>query len=77
MRITPKRTFDRNAPYQPINGAAAITGLSRWYIRDGCKRGKIPHLMVGGEYRVCMGLFLQQLEAEAAANTIPTGSAEA
>lgn len=64
----PKRTFDPDAPYQSISGASIITGLARGYIRDGCKSGKIPHLMVGGEYRVCMSLFLQQLEAEAAAN---------
>ena len=64
----PKRTFDRTAPYQSISGASIITGLARGYIRDGCKSGKIPHLMVGGEYRVCMSLFLQQLEAEAVSN---------
>ena len=64
----PKRTFDPDAPYQSISGASIITGLARGYIRDGCKSGKIPHLMVGGEYRVCMSLFLQQLEAEAVSN---------
>lgn len=64
----PKRTFDRDAPYQGISGASRISGLSQGFIRDGCKSGKIPHLMVGGEYRVCMSLFLQQLEAEAAAS---------
>lgn len=68
VSTTPKRTFDRDAPYQSISGASIITGLARGYIRDGCKSGKIPHLMVGGEYRVCMSLFLHQLEAEAAAN---------
>ena len=68
VSTTPKRKFDPDAPYQSISGASIITGLARGYIRDGCKSGKIPHLMVGGEYRVCMSLFLQQLEAEAAAN---------
>lgn len=65
---TPKRTFDPTAPYQPVNGAATITGLARGYIRDGCKSGKIPHIMCGQEYRICMPLFLKQLEAESAAN---------
>lgn len=64
----PKRTFDRDAPYQGINGAARITGISAGAIRAGCRSGTIPHIMVGAEYRVCMRLFLQQLEAEAAAS---------
>lgn len=66
--MLPKRRFDPTAPYQGIPGASRISGLSRGFIRDGCKAGTIPHLMVGGEYRICMSLFLQQLEAEAAAN---------
>lgn len=64
----PKRTFDRDAPYQSIRGAAEITGLSMGSIRAGCKAGTVPHIMRGTEYRVCMRLFLQQLEAEATAN---------
>lgn len=62
----PKRTFDRAAPYQSIRGAAEITGLSMGSIRAGCKAGKIPFVLCGQEYRICMPLFLQQLEAEAA-----------
>lgn len=64
----PKRTFDRDAPYQSIRGAAEITGLSMGSIRAGCKAGKIPFVLCGQEYRICMPLFLQQLEAESAAN---------
>lgn len=64
----PKRAFDRDAPYQSIRGAAEITGLSMGSIRAGCKAGEVPHVMQGSEYRVCMPLFLQQLEAEATAS---------
>lgn len=64
----PKRTFDPTAPYQSINGAARISGISAGAIRAGCKAGTVPHIMRGTEYRVCMRLFLQQLEAEAAAS---------
>ncbi len=64
----PKRTFDRSAPYQGIRGAAEITGLSMGSIRAGCKAGIVPHIMQGTEYRICMRLFLQQLEAEATAS---------
>ena len=63
-----KRSFDAEAPYQSIRNAARITGLSAFFLRDGCKSGKIPHLKIGGEYRICMKLLLEQLEQEAAAN---------
>ncbi len=45
--MMPKRTFDPTAPYQGINGAARISGISAGSIRAGCKVGKIPHVMVG------------------------------
>lgn len=64
----PKRTFDRDAPYQSIRGAAEITGLSMGSIRAGCKAGKIPFVMCGQEYRISMPLFLHQLEMEVSAN---------
>lgn len=64
----PQRKTDLTAPYQPFRGASRITGFSIGFLRDGCKSGKIPHIMVGSEYRICMPLFLQQLEAESAAS---------
>ena len=59
-----KKTFDREAIFQPINCAAEITGLSRQYIRKGILDGTIPHMMVGADYRVHMPLFLEQLKHE-------------
>lgn len=64
----PKRRFDREAPFQSINGAAYLTGLSAGYIRSGCKANQIPHLMCGGEYRINMPLWLEQLRIQSAAN---------
>lgn len=61
-----KQTIDRNALFQPIRGAAEITGLSKKYIRDGCRSGKIPHIMAGNDYRVNMQLFLMLLDDESA-----------
>lgn len=58
----PKRTFDRNAPYQSIRNTSHITGYSQSAIRAGCKSGEIPHVMVGKEYRVNVPLFLDLLE---------------
>ena len=63
-----KRIFDPKAPYQTISGAARITGLSQYYIRTGCKSGTVPHVKCGDEYRICMSLFMEQLNAQAASS---------
>lgn len=64
----PRRKTSLDAPYQSITGASQITGLAQGFIRAGCRAGTIPHVMCGGEYRICMPLFLQALEAESAAS---------
>ncbi len=56
------KEIDREAPYQSPRGAAYLTGLSVRYIRDGCRENRIPHLRVGNDFRVCMPLFLAQLQ---------------
>lgn len=62
----PRRTVcDPDAPFQGIAATSRITGLSQFYIRARCKRGDIPMLRVGTEYKVNVPLFLQQLEDEA------------
>lgn len=58
-----RREIDKKAMFQSIRGASEITGLSQKYIREGCKRNEIPHLLVGTDYRVNMGLFLSKLNA--------------
>ena len=63
-----RRKSDLTAPYQSIRGAAQLTGLAAGYIRAGCKAGTIPHIRAGQDYRICMPLFLAQLEAESAGN---------
>ena len=59
-----RRKFDRDAPFQPIRGAAFITGLSAGFIRAGCKAGTIPHVRVGSDYRINMRVWLEQLNAQ-------------
>ena len=63
-----KRAFNKDAPFQSLRGASYLTGLSIGFLREGCKKNSIPHIMAGKEYRVNMPLFMEQLEAEAAAN---------
>ena len=57
-----KKEIDPDAIFQPYRGAAAITGLSYKFIRNGCLNGTIPCVMVGSDRRVNMRLFLQQLD---------------
>lgn len=59
-----RAAIDRNAVLQPIKAAAAITGLSQKYLRTGCRTGQIPHLKIGGDYRICMPEFIAQIQKE-------------
>lgn len=65
----PRRSaVDQAAPFQTINAAARITGLSRDFIRKGVKAGTIPALKVGdgaGVYMVDVPRFLDQLHEKA------------
>ena len=55
--------IDKDAVFQSVRGAAEITGFSTKYIRQGCKDGTIPHVMVGSDYRVNMPVYLERLNA--------------
>lgn len=43
-------------------------GLSVFYLRKGCKEGRIPHIRVGCEYRVDVQALMEQLHREAQEN---------
>ncbi len=53
----------KQAPYQKIKDAAAITGLSAYYLRKGCKDGSIPHRMSGRVYYVHVPALLEKMGA--------------
>lgn len=59
--------FNPNSTFQPIRGAAYLTGLSAGYIRAGCKAGTIPHVKAGKDYRINMPLWLARLNAQSQA----------
>ena len=56
---------DSKTMFVTINEAAALTGLARSYIRQGCKDGTIPCIRVGGSdnatYKIHYEQFCQQL----------------
>lgn len=59
-----KSNFNPAAPFQTIPNASRITGLSQFYLRQGCKSGSVPHLKIGNSYQINIPLLLQKLNAE-------------
>ena len=51
------------APFQKIQDACATTGLSRYFLRNGCKDGSVPHIKSGGVYYINIPALLKKLEA--------------
>ncbi|MCD8100874.1 MAG: helix-turn-helix domain-containing protein [Oscillospiraceae bacterium] len=51
-------------PFMSINATAAVTGLSRNFIRTGCIDGKIPHVKSGCKYLVNVPKLLAMLDLE-------------
>ena len=52
------------APFQRINAACEITGISRYALRAGCKDGSVPHIIRNGVYFINVPALLRQLEEE-------------
>lgn len=48
-------------PFLKIRDAAKVTGLSQFYLRNGCKDGSIPHIKSGTVYFVNVPALLKQL----------------
>ena len=48
-------------PFQKIPEACKTTGLSRYYLRKGCKDGTIPHTKSGQTYYINVPELLKQL----------------
>jgi excisionase family DNA binding protein len=51
----------RETPFMTINQAAETTGLSRYYLRTGCRNGSIPHVKSGEKFFINVPLLLRQL----------------
>lgn len=55
--------------FQKISDTARITGLSAYFIREGCKSGEIPHIRCGLTYLVNVPALLEKLDAESRRGT--------
>lgn len=53
-----------NPPFQKIPVASKTTGLSQYFLRQGCKDGSIPHIKSGTVYLVNVPALLKKLGAD-------------
>ena len=51
-------------PFQKIADAVKTTGLSAYFLRQGCRDGSVPHVKSGGTYYVNVAALLRKLDAE-------------
>lgn len=49
-------------PYQKIVEACKTTGLSQYFLRQGCKDGTIPHIRSGGVYYINVPALMETLD---------------
>lgn len=50
-------------PFQKIAEACKTTGLSQYFLRQGCKNGTIPHVKSGGVYYINVPALIEVLSA--------------
>lgn len=53
-----------NPPFQKIAEASKTTGLSQYFLRNGCKDGSVPHIKSGTTYLVNVPALLKKLGAD-------------
>lgn len=54
----------RIVPFQRITEASKTTGLSQYYLRQGCRDGSIPHTRSGQTFFVNVPALLRKLGAD-------------
>ena len=58
-----------DAPFHKIKDSVKSTGLSAYYLRQGCKDGTLPHVLSGKTYYINVPALLRQLGVEDSKNT--------
>ena len=53
-----------SAPFMKIKDACEATGLSQYYLRNGCKDGSVPCIKSGKVYYINVPALLRKLDAE-------------
>lgn len=57
-----------DTPFKKIKDAATATGLSQFFLRQGCKDGSVPCVKSGTTYYINIPLLLEKLSAKEARN---------
>lgn len=52
-----------NTPFMKIKEASQVTGLSMYYLRNGCKDGTVPCIKSGTVYFINVPRLLDKLNA--------------
>ena len=68
MEVT-RNTYDPAAPFQKIPFAARTIGCSQHFLREGCKKGIVPHAMSGNTYLINVGMTIEMLNEESKQST--------
>lgn len=61
---------ETTTPFLKIQDAVRVTGLSAYFLRQGCRDGSVPCVRSGRTYFVNVSALLRKLNAEA-----PNGTA--
>jgi len=48
-------------PFMSVDDACRVTGLSRYYLRNGCRAGTIPHIKSGRAIYINVPALLKTL----------------
>lgn len=48
-------------PFQKIAETCKTTGLSQYFLRQGCKNGTVPHIKSGGVYYINVPALMETL----------------
>lgn len=56
-----------DTPFMKIKEACAATGLSQYYLRNGCKDGSVPCVKSGTVYFINVPALLEKLNRESSA----------
>jgi hypothetical protein len=55
------KTKELSTPFVSLEKAATITGLSQYYLRQGCRNGTTPHIRCGTSYKINLPKLLDEL----------------
>lgn len=63
------KNYDPTLQFQTIQDAVRTTGLSSYFLRQGCKNGSIPYIKSGNKFMINVPLLLEQLNKQSLQHT--------